>query len=397
MEIVVVNGKGEGLIRNFRHPWIYRGAVKDIVGNVSNGSVVRVVSEDKTTLGWGFYSQNSLIALRLFDFSGDELAKDWLERKIESAYQLRRCFTLNSNAYRLINSEGDMFPGLVADVYNGSVVIKPQVRAVEVLLGRIIDVIRKIFPDKKVYLKRDERAARVEGLERLSGYLVGEGDGRDIIEENGIKFIVDYARGQKTGFYLDQRENRAIMLEISRKKRVLNLFSYTGGFSLYAIKGRATQVTSVESSGYAVELSRRNLELNEGGFIGETGCEIPIEWIKGNAMNFISGMESGQYDIIVLDPPPFARRQGELKGAIRGYSELNYNAIEKVSSGGFILTFSCSGVVTREIFRDIIFKQAIRARRDVRIVRDLYPPPDHPVYLFHPEGEYLKGFLLYVE
>ncbi len=396
MGIVVVNSKGERLIQKFRHPWVYRGAVKDVSGDVENGSVVRVMSENKVSLGWGFYSDNSLIALRLFNFSDTELMENWIEEKVRKSYQLRKLFNFNSNAYRLINSEGDMFPGVIVDVYNNCIVIKPQIRAIEYLLDRIVGAIRKIFPDSRVYLKRDERAARIERLEMVSGYLVGEGDGTEIIEENGIKFIVDYERGQKTGFYLDQRENREIIPELSMGKRVLNLFSYTGSFSLYAIRAKAMEVVSVESSAYAIELAKRNLELNRKNFSG-AGRESYVEWVKDDVMDFLMGIDEGYYDIIIVDPPPFARKRGELKGAIRGYSELNYRVTKKIRPGGFILTFSCSGVVSREIFRNIISRQGVRAERNITILRELSPPPDHPVCLFHPEGEYLKGFLLHVE
>ena len=397
MGVVVINRKGEASIKFFRHPWVYRSSIKDIVGDIKNGSVVRIVSEDKTLLGWGFYSEKSLIALRIFDFSGSELPENWIEEKIESAYRLRKTLNLGSNAYRLVNSEGDLFPGLIVDIYNSSIVVKPQVRGVECILDRIVDTLEKKFPGFSVYLKRDERAARVEGLNKLSGYLCGEGDGTEIIEEQGIKFVVDYARGQKTGFYLDQRDNRRIMLEISNGKRVLNLFAYTGGFSLYSVRGGAIDVDSVESSEYALELSKRNLKLNQSNSLWRDSKQVSVEWIRADAMHFVSEIDDGYYDIIILDPPPFARRRRELKGAVKGYSELNYRAIRKIKGGGFILTFSCSGVVSRDVFREIILKQGVRAKREVRILKELHPPPDHPTYLFHSEGEYLKGFLLYVE
>ncbi len=388
---LLLTRKGEEGIKHFRHPWLYRSAVDNSEqGSLENGSLVRLISNTGDVLGWGFYSDSGLIAVRIFSFSNDTISDDWVYQKLLNSYRMRMSFDLKSNAYRLVNSEGDFFPGLIIDVYNSTVVVKPQIRGIELVMDKVVDAIRRLFPDKMIYLRRDERAARIEGLKGSSGYIVGEGEGREIIEEYGIKFLVDYAQGQKTGFYLDQRENRAILLEIASRKRVLNLFSYTGGFSLYSVYAGAQGVTSVESSGLAIEIAKGNVELNELD-------PAKFEWVHGDAIDFLLNAEDREYDIVVLDPPPFARRRGELRGAVRGYSKINYAALRAVKSGGFILTFSCSGVVEIPLFREIIFKQALRAGRNITVVRELHAPVDHPVSIFHPEGSYLKGLLLYVE
>ena len=242
------------------------------------------------------------------------------------------------------------------------------------------------YPGKNIFLKRDERAARVEMIECRTGYIKGKGDGREVITANGLQFHVDLKEGQKTGFYLDQRESRLLAGNLSKGKRVLNLFSYTGAFSLYASRGNAKLVDSVEHSKAAIELARKNEELNRE----KLSCSL--NWVQGDVFDFLSDM--GRYDFIIADPPPFARKRGELKGAIRGYERLNLAAIKATEPGGYLMTFSCSQAVEVPLFREIVMKQALRAGRDVTVVKELSASPDHTVSIYHPEGSYLKGLLL---
>ncbi len=375
-------------VLQYKHPWIFKNTIKRIAGNHVNGDLVEIRSEDNIAIGYGFYSPNSLIAVRMVRFGSGRPDDMWVDEKIKAAVKLRRQMHINSNGFRLINSEGDFFPGLIVDVYNSTAVIKVQIRGIERIIGSIVSAVKEYLPVKCVYLKRDEKAARVEKLELEGGYLSGTGDGRAIIEENGLSFIVDISRGQKTGFYLDQRENRFITEVISEKKNVLNLFSYTGGFALFASKGNASGVCSVENSSYAVELSEENEKLNRGKLKGT------LEWKRGDVFEFLKSC--GTFDIIVLDPPPFARKKQEVPGALRGYGTLHELAFARLKKEGFLLTFSCSGSITGKMFKDMLLRSALVSGRDVQLVSELHAAKDHPVSLFHPEGEYLKGWLVYV-
>ncbi len=383
---VILNSKGETSVVRYHHPWVYRSSVSGTDGNPENGDIVRIVNSSGRVLGWGFFSERSLIPVRVFAIGEDEPEGDWLERRLERAALLRRELRIDSDAYRLVNGEGDFIPGLIVDVYGNTVVVKPQIRGTELLIDRVRVWLESFYPHKSIFLKRDERAARVEMMECRTGYIKGEGDGREVITETGLQFHVDLKEGQKTGFYLDQRESRSLAGMLSQGKRVLNLFSYTGAFSLYASRGNAKLVDSIEHSKAAIELARKNEELNRE----KLSCAL--NWIQGDVFDFLSDMSG--YDFIIVDPPPFARKRGELKGAIHGYERLNLAVIRATEPGGYLMTFSCSQAVEVSLFREIIMKQALRAERNVTLLKELFASPDHTVSVYHPEGSYLKGFLL---
>jgi len=387
--MIVVKKEKVKAVQRYKHPWIFKNSIREIFGDHSNGDIVKVTAEDSTPIGFGFYSPNSLIAVRMIDFGTDKLKTNWIGQKIEKSVLLRSRLHIDSNAFRLINSEGDFFPGIIVDIYNKTAVIKVQIRGTERVIDDVVSAVLKYLPVEKVYLKRDEKAARMENLKMPGGYILGTGDGTEQIKENGLKFIVDFARGQKTGFYLDQRENRLLTKRIAEGMNVLNLFSYTGGFALYATAGGALRVCSVESSSSAVEISRENEKLNKSKLKGT------LEWQNGDVYEFLRDSEA--FDIIILDPPPFAKKKQEVPGALRAYSRLNELALLRLKKRGFLLTFTCSGGVNRQMFKDVLLRTALAVKRDVRFVSELHAGKDHPFSLFHPEGEYLKGWLLYAE
>jgi 23S rRNA (cytosine1962-C5)-methyltransferase len=383
--IVLKPGKGE-LLRARRHPWIYSGAVERAEAGALRGEPVPVADASGQVLGWGFYSPRSLIAVRLLAWGPEPLPEDWLERRIRAAYELRQRLALPSDAFRLVNSEGDFLPGLIVDVYRATTVVRPLVRGMEAVLERLLAVLRSLYPENAVFLKRDEKAARLEALERPTGYLAGSGDGTERIREAGLEHPVDIARGQKTGYYLDQRDNRALARRLAPGRRVLDLFAYTGSFALQAAAGGAAEVVSVESSTAALELARAGARLNP---------QLPAQrltWLEGDALAYLEGCPS--FDLLVVDPPPYARRRSELPGALRGYARLNRLALERCAPGGMVLSFNCSSAVSAELFGDALREAARQAGREVQLLQQLHAAPDHPVAAGHPEGEYLKGWLL---
>jgi 23S rRNA (cytosine1962-C5)-methyltransferase len=387
MKLILKKEKAPHILRS-RHPWIFQGAVKDISGTVEHGALADIVDEQGGPIGRGFYSAVSKIACRVLFWEGEEPSPDWVLQRLREALTVRESLRIESNAFRLINAEGDFFPGLVLDVYGRLAVIRPQIRGVEKLVPEITTALAEIFPGYAVYLKRDERAARVERLELAGGYLSGTDEGPLVIEENDIKFWVDVKEGQKTGFYLDQRENRALVRQAASGRRVLNLFSYTGAFALQALRGGARAADSVDSSQAAVQTAEKNFQLNDFSRAGEA------HWIREDAFDFLD--RAGRYDLIVLDPPPFARTRGEVPGALRGYRRLQAKALRRIDPGGLLFTFSCSGGVDTASFRRVLMEGAWETGRQVRVIRELRAAPDHPWSLLHPEGEYLKGFMAYV-
>jgi 23S rRNA (cytosine1962-C5)-methyltransferase len=377
----------DALIERISHPWVYSQAVAEASVEALDGRLSPLVSADgKTVLGWGFYSPRSLIAFRFVSRGQRRPADTWLEERLGSALALRRRLVIPSNAYRLVNSEGDALPGLIVDVYNRTTVLRPLTRAMEAQSERLLAGLRALLPDNSVYLKRDETAARKEDLRLPTGYLYGAGEAAELIEEGDCTFKVDLAGGQKTGFYLDQRDNRLWVRRVAGGLRVLNLFSYTGAFALQAAAGGAREVVSVESSAGAVELSRENQRLNQ------RLADCPLEWIRGDAFSYLE--DCGAFDLIVVDPPPFARRKGELEGALRGYGSLNRLAAQRVSAGGLMMSFSCSSAVTEELMLGVLRESVGLADRVAQVLQPLHAAADHPVLLGHPEGEYLKGWLL---
>jgi 23S rRNA (cytosine1962-C5)-methyltransferase len=386
--IVLKAGRAEALAAR-RHPWVYSGAVERVEGEDPGAGLVPVADPEGRILAWGFYSPSSLIAVRLAAWGEVAPPEDWLERRLAQAAELRRGLSLDSDAFRLVNAEGDFLPGLVVDVYRGTTVVRPLVRGLEAVMERVTAALTGLFPGNAIFLKRDEKAARLERLALATGYLRGGGDGRQRIREGGLELEVDLERGQKTGFYLDQRESRLLVRRLAAGRRVLNLFAYTGAFALQAVAGGALEAVSVESSRAALELGRVCAGLNP---------ELPAErlaWIEGDAFRYLTdGAGGGLFDLTVVDPPPFARRRSDLPGALKAYTELNRLALSRTAPGGLLLCFSCSSAVSSQQFSDALRAASRQAGRAVQLLRPLAASADHPVALDHPEGEYLKGWLL---
>lgn len=385
--IQLKHGKEESL-RRF-HPWVFSGAILRADKGIEEGEVVRVVTEKGDFIAVG-HSQQGSIAVRVLSFRDIVIDDAFWNARLSSALEMRRSIGLadakNQNAYRLVHGEGDNLPGLIVDVYNKTAVM--QAHSIGMHLQRH-DIARQLMEVmggriENVYYKSE---TTLPFMEPENGFLYGGSD-ENIAMENGLRFYVDWLRGQKTGFFVDQRENRALLEQYSHNKRVLNMFCYTGGFSFYAMRGGAQLVHSVDSSAKAIELTNRNVELN---FPGDKRHQAFCE----DAFKYLDDM--GEYDLVILDPPAFAKHRAALHNALKGYTRLNQKAMEKMPSGSILFTFSCSQVVTKEHFRNAVFTAAALARRKVRILHQLHQPADHPVNIYHPEGEYLKGLVLYVE
>jgi len=375
----------DGPIRKRHHPWVYSQAIAEVIPGAS-GDLLPVHAADGKALGWGLYSPESLIAVRMVSFAAEMPPEDWIERRMRAAKALRESLRIDSDAMRLVNSEGDFLPGLVVDLYSDTAVVSAHARGMEEKMDRIVACLCGMLPDARIYLKRDEHYARVEKLGRSSGYLQGAGEGTSVVREGEVRLRVDFARGQKTGFYLDQRENRTIIAHSSVGRSVLNLFSYTGAVALRAAAAGARRVVSVESSKKALETARESVTRN-AGLHGEV-----FEWVQQDVFTYLESC--GTYDIIVADPPPFARRRVELQGALKGYLSLFQQCLHLLSPGGCAFLFSCSGAVDRPTFQNVVAEAALRSGRTVRLLRELHADVDHPVASTHPEGEYLKGLLV---
>jgi 23S rRNA (cytosine1962-C5)-methyltransferase len=378
----------DGPIRKRHHPWIYSQAIAE-AGAQDFSNPLPVRSADGASIGWGLYSPASLIAVRMIGFSAEEPPADWVERRLLAAKTLRVALGIDSDAMRLVNAEGDSLPGLIVDLYSGTAVVSAHVRAMEGRAERIADQLCLLYPGIAVYLKRDEHYARVEKLGHASGYIRGTGEGTSIIREAGTRLLVDFAQGQKTGYYLDQRENRSLIARCSAGRAVLNLFSYTGAVALRAAAAGALKVVSVDSSKRALETGRESVKLNPG--LGE-GL---FSWVQDDVFRFLESRET--WDLIVADPPPFARRRVELEGAIKGYLSLFQRCLSLLSSGGLAFLFSCSGAVDRSTFQQIVVEAALHSGRKVRLLRELHADVDHPIAAAHPEGEYLKGWMVHAQ
>jgi len=388
-------GKEESLLRF--HPWIFSGAIHHTDNGIEEGEVVRVVNEKGDFIAVGHYQQGS-IAVRVLTFNDVEIDEQFWTSRLQSALQMRIDIGLaestNTNAYRLVHGEGDLLPGLIIDIYDDTAVMQAHSIGMHLARRAIATSLAKVMKGRiaNIYYKSE---TTLPFMEPENGFLLGKTD-NNIAMENGMKFYVDWLRGQKTGFFVDQRENRALLEKFSKGKRVLNMFCYTGGFSFYAMRGGAQLVHSVDSSAKAIELTRRNVELNyPNDHRHEAFCEDAFKFLEGiGSQNSPSG--SG-YDLIILDPPAFAKHRGALHNALKGYTRLNQKAFEKIERGGILFTFSCSQVVTKDHFRNAVFTAAALAKRKVRILHQLHQPADHPINIYHPEGEYLKGLVLYVE
>ena len=390
-KVILKSGKDISL-RRF-HPWVFSGAIKKIKGEVAEGDLVRVVDNKDEFLALGHYQIGS-IAIRAISFVDVLPEADFWEKKLSDAYEMRKILGVaeveNNNTYRLLHAEGDGMPGLIIDVYNGTAVM--QMHSIGMWNARfeIAEALKNVMGDelKAIYDKSESTLPFKADIEPHDGYIWGESESF-VATECGLKFKVDWIKGQKTGFFIDQRDNRNLLESYSKGKKVLNMFCYTGGFSFYAMRGGAELVHSVDSSAKAIDLTNQNVELN---FPGDTRHEA----FATDAFKFLDDMET-DYDVIVLDPPAFAKHKNVLNNAMQGYKRLNSKAFQKVKKGGIVFTFSCSQVVTRDLFRKAVFSAAAQSGRTVKILHQLTQPTDHPVNIYHPEGEYLKGLVLYVE
>lgn len=384
-------GKEESVIR--RHPWIFSGAIASLPHGLEEGELVTVTDSRGNILGTGHYQIGS-IAVRMLEFDNDSLPGDFFLQRLQSAYNLRRNLGLirpDNDCYRLVHGEGDFLPGLVIDIYGDTAVMQAHSPGMHFARGEVAEALTMI-PDariRNVYYKSDTTLPFKAGLGPENGYLIGEYDG-NIATENGLQFNIDWLKGQKTGFFVDQRENRSLLERFAAGKRVLNMFCYTGGFSVYAMRGGALSVDSVDSSAKAVALTDANISLN---FPDDPRHKSHTE----DAFKFLNDMENDKYDLIILDPPAFAKHRGAIKNGLIGYRRLNTRAFEKIKPGGILFTFSCSQAITRDMFRLAVFSASVKAGRRVRILHQLSQPADHPIDIAHPEGEYLKGLVLEVE
>lgn len=390
-KVYLKRGKEESL-RRF-HPWVFSGAIQGMDDGISEGDVVRVMACNGDFIAVGHYQIGS-IAVRVLSFSDVSIDDAFWKSRIESAYNMRLAIGLaghsSNNTYRLVHGEGDNLPGLVVDVYGVTAVMQAHSVGMHVCRHELAHAIISVLGSyiHNIYYKSETTLPFKAELGQENGFIHGESS-EDTAVENGLRFHVDWLRGQKTGFFVDQRENRSLLESCAKGRRVLNMFCYTGGFSFYAMRGGALQVTSVDSSAKAIELTRRNVELN---FPGDTRHEAVCE----DAFKFLD-RAGDHYDLIILDPPAFAKHRAALHNALKGYTRLNVKAFEKIQKGGLLFTFSCSQVVTKDNFRNAVFTAAAQAGRKVRILHQLHQPADHPVNIYHPEGEYLKGLVLYVE
>ena len=399
IKIILKRGREESLLRF--HPWVFSGAIAEIQGNPAEGDMVSVHAADGSCLAYGHYQIGS-IAVRVLSFDDSALRPDFWEVMLGRALQVRVAAGLHTsempvstNCYRLVHGEGDNLPGLIIDYYDGVCVMQAHSVGMFRAKKQISEALQKIYGStlKAVYDKSSGTAPYKAGLELIDGYLYRREDFKEnelVVLENGHKFMVNWTEGQKTGFFLDQRDNRALVGSVAKDRNVLNLFCYTGGFSIYALASGAKHVDSVDSSKKAMMMVDRNVAIN--GFDESVHTSLCCD-----AIDYLKDSPEGKYDLMIVDPPAFAKHRGSLKNALRAYQRLNAAAIAKVAPGGFVFTYSCSQVVDKEAFALAIFSAAAQTGRKVRILDRLNQPCDHSVNIYHPEGEYLKGLLLYVE
>lgn len=390
--VYLKSGKEESLKRF--HPWIFSGAIAYAEGEPEEGEVVDVYTSKKEFIACGHFQIGS-IAVRVLSFAQETVDRVFWVRKLESARALRVALGLIGNpqtdTYRLVHGEGDNLPGLIIDIYGSTAVMQAHSAGMHVCRLEIADALIQVMGDtvRNIYYKSETTLPfKADLLAKENGFIKG-GSTDNVAMENGLRFHVDWLKGQKTGFFVDQRENRHLLERYASGRNVLNMFCYTGGFSFYAMRGGAKLVHSVDSSAKAIDLTNENVKLN---FPDDPRHQAYAE----DAFKFLDRM-GDQYDLIILDPPAFAKHRDALRNALRGYTKLNAKAFEKIRPGGILFTFSCSQVVTKENFRNAVFTAAAQAGRSVRILHQLTQPGDHPVNIYHPEGEYLKGLVLYVE
>jgi 23S rRNA (cytosine1962-C5)-methyltransferase len=392
IKITLKPKKEESLLRF--HPWIFSGAIQQIQGNPKEGDVVEIYNSNNEYCATGHYQIGS-IAVRIFSFEKITPDFSFWKNKIEKACQLRVDLGLarnpENNTYRLIHGEGDSMPGLIVDIYGKTAVMQAHSAGMHTIRMELANAIIEVLSPEveNVYYKSETTLPFKANLNPKDDYLIGKEDKQCIAIENGLKFHVDWLKGQKTGFFTDQRDNRSLLEKYSGGRSVLNMFCYTGGFSFYAMRGGAKTVRSVDSSAKAIELTKQNVELNFPGDKRHEAC-------TADAFRYLEEMTE-EHDLIILDPPAFAKHRDALRNALQGYKKLNAKGLEKIKPGGILFTFSCSQAVSKEQFRLAVFSAAAMAGRNVRILHQLTQPADHPVNIYHPEGEYLKGLVLYVE
>ncbi len=372
---------------------MFSGAIHHTDDEIDEGETVRVVLLDGTFIAVGHWQIGS-IAVRVLSFDDEEIDDEFWKKRLSSALEMRKSIGIadnpNNNTYRLIHGEGDNLPGLVIDCYGRTAVMQAHSVGMHVCRMAIARQLVEVMGSRieNVYYKSETTLPFKAELGQENGFIVG-GSSDNIAVENGLRFYVDWLKGQKTGFFVDQRENRRLLERYAQGRNVLNMFCYTGGFSFYAMRGGAKMVHSVDSSSKAIDLTNRNVELN---FPGDPRHEAFCE----DAFKFLDAADH-MYDLIILDPPAFAKHRAALHNALKGYTRLNVKAFERIKSGGVLFTFSCSQVVTKDHFRNAVFTAAAQSGRRVRILHQLHQPADHPINIYHPEGEYLKGLVLYVE
>ena len=392
MTIYLKRGKDESL-RRF-HPWIFSGAIYRIEGQQEEGALARVLTSEGDYIATGHWQIGS-IAVRVLTFQDEPIDDAFWQQRLQVALEVRHAMGVAGNetndTYRLVHGEGDNLPGLVIDVYGRTAVMQAHSVGMHLCRKEIADALKHVMGDsvENIFYKSETTLPFKADLGQENGFLLG-GSPDDVAMENGLKFHIDWLRGQKTGFFVDQRDNRSLLEHYSRGRDVLNMFCYTGGFSVYAMRGGARMVHSVDSSAKAVDLVNANVALN---FPNDPRHEAFAE----DAFKFLQQMEMGTYDLIILDPPAFAKHKDALRNALKGYTRLNARAFEKIRSGGILFTFSCSQAVSKDQFRMAVFTAAAQSGRKVRILHQIHQPADHPVNIYHPEGEYLKGLVLFVE
>lgn len=393
MDTIVLKRGKEASLRRY-HPWVFSGAIASCDGHPEEGDVVRVASHDGRTLGYG-HCETGSIAVRVLTFRDEPIDAAFWTRRLREAFRVRQGLLLTDNPrtdiYRLVHGEGDRLPGLVVDVYGHTAVMQAHSVGMHLCREELSEALIAATGGLtgNIYYKSAATLPHNAGIDAQDGFLRGSSV-ENIGVENGLRFHIDWLHGQKTGFFVDQRENRSLLERYAAGRTVLNTFCYTGGFSVYALRGGARLVHSVDSSAKAIELTRENVSLNFGD-------NVPHEAFSEDAFHFLSQAAPGFYDLIVLDPPAFAKHQSAVHNALKGYIRLNAQAIGKIKPGGILFTFSCSQAVGKEQFRQAVFTAAAQSGRYVRILHQLHQPADHPVNIYHPEGEYLKGLVLEVE
>ena len=392
MTIYLKRGKDESL-RRF-HPWIFSGAIHHIDGQQEEGALARVLTADGEYIATGHWQIGS-IAVRVLTFADEPIDEHFWQERLCVALDARRAMGVagreDNTTYRLVHGEGDNLPGLVIDIYGRTAVMQAHSVGMHCDRKAIAAALKQVMNEEidNIYYKSETTLPFKADLGQENEFLLG-GSPDDVAIENGLKFHIDWLHGQKTGFFVDQRDNRSLLEHYARERDVLNMFCYTGGFSVYAMRGGAQTVHSVDSSAKAIDLVNANVELN---FPGDSRHKAFAE----DAFRFLQQMEDGAYDLIILDPPAFAKHKDALRNALKGYTRLNVRAFEKIRSGGILFTFSCSQAVSKDQFRTAVFTAAAQSGRKVRILHQLHQPADHPINIYHPEGEYLKGLVLYVE